>query len=120
MKKLLISALTVFAAGAALADDPTIDNTAQTLSLKSRGQVIAELARAKADGSIKAWANAPQMNKAQDIRSVKTRADVKAEVIAARDSGELNVALGEDSGSLARSPLRRGAVAPTVLAGSGR
>ena len=120
MKKLLISALAVFAAGAALADDPTIDNSAATPSLKTRGQVVAEFSRAQADGSIKAWANRPQLNSAQDIRSVKTRDEVKADVIAARHSGELNVAIGEDSGSLARATQRRGAVAPTVLAGSAR
>jgi hypothetical protein len=117
MKKLMIAALAATAVGAALADDPTLDTLAHTPSLKSRGQVLAELARAKADGSIKAWANVPQLNKAQDIRSVKTRAEVKADVLAARDAGALNAGVGEDSGALALSqPAGRG-IAPTLLAG---
>lgn len=117
MKKLMIAALAATAVGAAFADDPTLDTLAQTASLKSRGQVIAELARAKADGSIKAWANVPQLNKAQDIRTVKTRAEVKAEVLAARDAGALNTGVGEDSGALAAVQRTDGRAAPTLLAG---
>ena len=84
MNKLMIAALTVFAAGAALADDPTIDNSASVPSLKTRAQVIAEYQQGKVDGSINAWSNRPQLNKAQDIKSVRTRAEVRADVIAAR------------------------------------
>ena len=120
MKKLMIAALTVLAAGAALADDPTIDTSASVQSLKTRAQVVAELERAKADGSISAWSNRPQMNKAQDIKSVRARADVKADVYAARATGELNSSNGEDSGSLAFNGKRRVTAAPTVLAASDR
>jgi hypothetical protein len=115
MKKLMIAALTVLAAGAALADDPTIDNSASVPSLKTRAQVIAEYEQAKVDGSIGAWSNRPQMNKAQDIKSVRARADVKADVVAARAAGELNTAIGEDGGALAVNAKRRAAV-PTTLA----
>lgn len=118
MKKLLIATLSLVAAGAALADDPTPDDTAKALSLKSRGQVVAELQRAKADGSIKAWSNVPQANKWQDIRSVKSRAEVKAETVAAAQRGELGASYREDGGALAAQRTRAVTVPPTVLAGA--
>ncbi|HSW03366.1 DUF4148 domain-containing protein [Aquabacterium sp.] len=120
MNKLMIAALTVFATGAALADDPTIDNSANTLTLKTRAQVVAELKQAQADGSISAWANRPQMNKAQDIKSVRVRADVKSDVIAARAAGDLNTVTGEDSGALAFNAKRRVTTPTTVVAASQR
>jgi hypothetical protein len=119
MKKLIIAALSIVAAGAALAESPTLDSSAATLSLKTREQVIAEYHRAIADGSIRAYANRPQLTPAQDIKSVRSRQDVQAEVVAARATGELNASTGEDGGALARYSPRRAAV-PTVLAGAQR
>ena len=120
MKKLMIAALTVLAAGAALADDPTIDNSASVQSLKTRAQVVAEYERAKVDGSISAWSNRPQLTKAQDIKSVRARADVKADVVAARAAGELNTAIGEDSGALAVNVKPRATIPTTLAAHTGR
>ena len=116
MKKLIIAALSIAAAGAALAESPTIDNSAATLSLKTRAQVVAEYHQAIKDGSIRAYSNRPQLTPAQDIKSVRSRQDLQAEVIAARNSGELGSNTGEDSGAFARLAPRR-TVAPTVLAG---
>ncbi|WP_395698884.1 DUF4148 domain-containing protein [Aquabacterium sp.] len=116
MKKLMIAALTVLSAGVAMADDPTIDNSASVPSLKTRAQVVAEYHQAIADGSIRAYANRPQLTPAQDIKSVRARADVKAEVLAARAAGELNAITGEDSGALASNAKRRAQPAATVLA----
>ena len=96
---LTIAAAAVLSAGTALADDPTPDSSASVVAQKTRAQVASELAQAKRDGSAKVWSFSYQ-NKLQDlVHSDKSRADVKAEVLAARRSGELNAFVGEDSGS---------------------
>jgi hypothetical protein len=106
---LAVAALAVFSAGAALADDPTPDHSAQVVSQKTRAQVANELAQAKRDGSAKAWSFSYQ-NKLQNlVPSERSRAEVKSEVLAARASGELNAFVGEDSGSfyLSRQNAKR-------------
>ena len=95
---LSVAVLAVAAAGSAFADDPTPDTYASVPSVKTRAQVASELAQAKADGSSKAWSFAYQNKLQTQVRSEKARADVKADVLAARRSGELN-SVGEVGGS---------------------
>ena len=95
---LSVAVLAVAAAGSAFADDPTPDTYASVPSVKTRAQVASELAQAKADGSAKAWSFAYQNKLQTQVRSEKARADVKADVLAARQSGELN-SVGEVGGS---------------------
>ncbi|MEW6707266.1 MAG: DUF4148 domain-containing protein [Pseudomonadota bacterium] len=113
MKKLSLAALMFAVAGAAFADDITPDPYNAVPSVKTRAQVQAELAQAKADGSIKVWSTT--YNPLKVARSVKTRDQVVAELNAARDSGEYAVLNSEDSGSsvLAQGP-RKAALAPTL------
>jgi hypothetical protein len=105
MKKLntlvypLVVIASLVAAGSAFADDPTIDNSANAVSLKTRAQVQSELFAARADGSIKVSSIA--YNPLLQAKSLKTRAEVKADVLAARGTGFGNVWYGEDSGSFA-------------------
>jgi len=88
-------ALSFAAAGSAFADDITIDN-AQHLSTKSRAEVNAErVAFSKAGTS--PWSTS--YNPFAVSPSKASRADVKAELAAARASGELQAMGGEDSGS---------------------
>jgi len=114
MKKLTLLALALVNAGAALAESPTPDNTANHVFAqpKSRAQVQAELMQARADGSIKVWST--QYNPLAVAKSAMARAEVQAALVAARASGELGIYHAEDSGSthLARAgqPKPAGAV----------
>ncbi len=116
MKKLtylaypLVALMSVAAAGAAFADDITVDNTASVPSLKSRDQVRSELLQARADGSIKAWSTS--YNPLLLAKSVNARADVKA----ARDTAYASTFYGEDSGSFALSRQKPAHVAGAVYA----
>ena len=106
MKKLsyvaypLVAILSLAAAGAAFADDPTPDTTAAVPSLKTRAQVQQELVQARADGSIKVWSTS--YNPLRVAQSLKTRDEVKA----GRDRGYASEFYGEDSGSFALSTQR--------------
>lgn len=103
----LVVIASLAAAGSAFADDPTIDDSARSVSLKSRAQVQDELFAARADGSIKVWSIS--YNPLRVAKSVKTRAEVKADVLAARGQSFDATWYGEDSGSfaLARMPAAR-------------
>ncbi len=127
MKKLtflaypLIALASLAAAGSALADDITPDNTARALSTKSRAQVQAELVQARADGSIKVWSTS--YNPFLTAKSLKTRDEVRAEVLADRGAAYAGNFYGEDSGSFALNrarPARQAApqYAGTVKAGA--
>jgi len=105
---LAVGAFAVLAAGSAFADDPTPDYSAQALSTKSRAQVASEMTQAKRDGSGKVWSFSYQ-NKVQNlVPSIKSRQEMKSEVMAARSSGEL-AAAGEIglTGPLAPQRVRR-------------
>ena len=94
-----VAAIAVLSAGSAFADDPTPDRVARVPSLKTRAQVNDEMALAKRDGSAKAWSFSYQNKLVNQVKSERPREAVKAEVLAARRSGELNAFVGEDSGS---------------------
>jgi hypothetical protein len=93
-RKTLAAALVlVAAAGSALADDITVDNTPFT-STRSRAEVLAELQQFKASG-VNPWAQ--NFDQLKSFTSAKTRAQVTADYLASR---ELTAATtGEDSGA---------------------
>lgn len=97
----LVAVFSLAASMAARADDPTPDHSA-TMTLGStltRAQVQAELFKARADGSIKAQSNT--YNPLAVAHSLRSRADVRAEAVAANLSGADRAYTGEDSGSFA-------------------
>ena len=105
MKKLnllaypLVAVLSLAAAGAAFADDITPDDTATVqMNAKSREQVQSELFQARKDGTTKVWSTT--YNHMTAVKSVKSRDEVQAEVLADRGHA-YNVFYGEDSGSFA-------------------
>ena len=107
----LVVAVSLFAAaGAAFAEDGTIDHTAHAQSLKSRDQVQAELFQARADGSIKVWSTS--YNPLTVAKSLTTRDAVKAERVQGYDA----TWYGEDSGSFALQRQAPSRVATPVYA----
>jgi len=98
-----IAILSLAAAGAALADDITPDNTASQVftTTKSRAQVQQELVAARADGSIKVWSTS--YNQFAAAKSLKTRDEVRADRDAS--AGYATTFYGEDSGSFALNRL---------------
>jgi hypothetical protein len=119
MKNLTVIALALAAAGAAYADDPTLDTYSTSVSTKTRAEVQAELAQAKRDGSIKAWSIS--YNPLALMKPVKTRNEVVAELEAAQASGELRALNSEvgDTAYLART-TQPSVAAPRTLAGTPR
>jgi len=106
MKKLTVAALMFAVAGAAFADDITPDTYRDTVASKSRAQVQAEREQAKRDGTINAWSF--RYNPLSFSKSLKTRADVVAELQAAQASGEYAALNSEDGGTLAQARAPRG------------
>lgn len=114
MSKLtFITAVAIAAAGSAWADDITIDHSV-FVSTKSRAEVKAELAQARADGSLAALT--ADYIPAQRYASVLTRQEVLAELRVNRD-GFAKAMTAEDSGAfyLARA-TQPAAEAPVWLA----
>ena len=108
-KSLAAALVLVASAGAALADDITIDPTPFT-STRSRAEVQAELQQFRA--AVNPWAQ--DYNPLQSFTSSKTRAQVTAEYIGSRD--EVAATTGEDSGAAWLAQHAPAAPAP-VLAG---
>jgi uncharacterized protein YdbL (DUF1318 family) len=95
-KTLFLATLTALAATfgtSALAQEATPEPSTKAVSTKSRTQVAAELAQARADGTISA--TAPGYDFVKPMASTKTRAEVRAELDAARASGEFADLNGE-------------------------
>jgi hypothetical protein len=109
----LVTLIALVAASSAFADDPTVDNTAAALSTKTRAEVMAEGAAARASGATKVWGS--QYNPLTVAKSLQSRADVKAEFFANRASAAY---FGEDSGSFAMSRQAPKRVLGTTLAQS--
>ncbi len=110
----VIAVLSLIAAGAALADDITPDNTATQVfaTTKSRTQVQSELFAARADGSIKVWSTS--YNPLALAKSEKSRAEVR-DVHAADHAAAW---YGEDSGSFVLAHTQPVRVAAPVYAGT--
>jgi hypothetical protein len=110
-RKSLVAALALAAAaGSALADDITIDTT-PFVSTKTRAEVRAELQQYQQAG-VNPWAR--NYNPLQSFRSGKTRAQVTAEFLGARD--EVAASNSEDGGAAWRA-ARAPRAADPVLAG---
>lgn len=85
-RTVIASAVLAFvAAGSAFAQEASSDEWRNVAGTQSRAQVQAELAQARADGSIKAYGAGTMPT----LVSTASRADVLAAVMSARASGEL-------------------------------
>ncbi len=95
-----------FAGTPSFAQEATYDDPQAAASPTTRMQVQAELAQARRDGSMRVWSTT--YNHMAAAKSMRTRADVSAEVLGA-DRAALAAMSGEDSGSfaLSRQPARR-------------
>jgi hypothetical protein len=82
----LVSVALALVAGSAFAQEATSDDWLNAPATKTRAQVQAELAQARADGSIKAFS----AGYIPTLATTATRAEVAATVQAARSSGELD------------------------------
>lgn len=112
-----VALLSLAAAVTAHAESPTPDNSATVAftQTKTRDQVQAELFQSRADGSTKVWSTT--YNHMAAMKSVRSRADVHAEAVAANKAGEDSVWFGEDSGSFALARMQPGrAVAERIVA----
>lgn len=109
-------ALSFAAAGSAFADDITIDNT-PFQSTKTRADVQAEMAHFKQQ-RVNPWSTS--YNVLTGFQSQRSRAEVVAEVKAARASGELDAIGGEDSGSFHLAQQRRPAGSTGTLVAAGQ
>lgn len=87
---------TMFAATAAFAQEGTQDFADQSLSTRSRAEVRAELAQARAAGQLENRGQSYGGFDRSAVASTKSRADVLAELDAARRAGQLS--RGERSG----------------------
>ncbi len=104
MKTLTIFAVALLSAGVVFADGASADTG------KTRAQVQAELAQARASGELNALnSDQPEFLYARPTVSTKTRAQVQAELAQAQASGELASLNSEDSSRF----LRGTAVAST-------
>jgi len=117
VKKLTVVALALAAAGAAYADDPSLDTYGAIAATKTRAEVRAELVQARRDGSIKVWSTSYEMLAL--AKPAKTRTRVLRELDAAQATGELRAFNGEDGGSayMAAPTTRPAVTAVRVLAG---
>lgn len=107
-----LAALTLtLAAGAAFADDITIDPVVHTSS-KTRAEVAQDFAQFRKGPN--PWSTS--YNVAAVSKSVASRDEVKAEVAAARRSGTLNAMTAEDSGSAYLAQTRSKGAPSQILA----
>ena len=103
--------------GIALAESPTIDTT-PFVSTRSRGEVQAEVLRARDQVSAAASEWAMQQNEQQSLMAGLSRAQVIAEYIAARD--QVHAMNAEDSGSSLFAQSRVHATGTTIAGGGAR
>lgn len=96
MNKLTFITLLIALSGAAFAESPTPEDTS-FVTKKSRVEVEAELADFKRSGAPNP--HSIYTNHGMRAKSTRNRAEVIAEAISARDSGELYAMTGEDSGT---------------------
>lgn len=101
----LIVAIAGFAATAAIAQEASYEYPQATTSTLTRAQVLADLAQARRDGSMRVYS--ASYNHMAAAKSVKSRAEVQAEMLAA-ERVTAAALTSEDSGSfaLSRVPVR--------------
>ena len=112
-----VALLSLAAAVSAHAESPTPDHSATMAfaQAKTRDQVQAELFRARAEGSTKVWSTT--YNHMAAMKSVRSRAEVHAEAVAANMAGADSLWFGEDSGSFELARVQPGrAVAERIVA----
>lgn len=119
MNKLIIIAavsMASLAVTSAWAGEATPDTTAsQTFKVtKTRAAVIAELAQARADGSMAEWTT--EYSAPRTVVASITREEVKAAMRVNRDAGLVAAVLGEDSGSFYLSQQAQPGAATPLLA----
>jgi hypothetical protein len=106
-----VALLSLAIAVSAHAESPTVDQSASQVwaQAKSRTQVQAELAQARADGSTRIYS--VSYNPLLAARSALTREEVKAQARVEGATGYAAAMVGEDSGSfyLAHVPAARDA-----------
>jgi hypothetical protein len=107
-------AASLAAGGAALAQEATYDMPIPAVSATTRAQVQAELAQAKRDGSTRVWSTS--YNHIAAAKSLRSRDEVRAEVIADHRNGSAAALSGEDSGSFALARQLRVAPVQGTLA----
>jgi hypothetical protein len=95
----LVAILSIAASGLALADDPSVDTSVQTVSTLTRSQVQAEFVRAKAAGELRVWST--QYNPLAAMKGQRSRQDVMDELRLAQADHSAQLQIGEDSGSFA-------------------
>lgn len=111
----LIASAAFAATNVAFAQEATYEYPTPTASAVTRAQVQQELAQARRDGSMRVWSTS--YNHMAAAKSVKTRDEVRAEVLADRGNALTSAALaGEDSGSFAMTRQRAPRAAGLTLA----
>jgi hypothetical protein len=121
----LIALLSIAAAFTAHAESPARDDGSRVAatsapSAKSRAQVLAELAQARADGSLEVYSI--DYNPLRTAKTTLTREEVRAQASVARVTQPAGPFYGEDSGSfyLARLPVAVNASRAMAAAKAGR
>ncbi len=90
--RIALSALSaLFAVSAAVAQEGTQDFQNQTLSAKTRAQVLAELHAARSAGTLDRAGDAYGSHPANTVASTRTRAEVQAELAVAQRARALDV-----------------------------
>jgi hypothetical protein len=84
-RRLITATALAFIAAGSLAQEVSIDHAIGAGAAKSRAQVQSELQLARLDGTLRAWSD----GYIEPLKRAKSRADVVAATLAARDSGEL-------------------------------
>ncbi|MFT3955700.1 MAG: DUF4148 domain-containing protein [Piscinibacter sp.] len=91
LSRITLAALpALFAVGAAVAQEGTQDFSNQTLSAKTRAQVIAEMQDARAAGTLASAGDSYGNFPATTIASTRTRAEVQAELAVAQRARALD------------------------------
>ncbi len=109
-KQVIAAAALALLGAASFAQDITPDHFNEAVSLKTRDQVKAELAAARADGRLDAWS---QRGYIEPSYSVKSREQVRNELAIARMNGEL-AAINSDAPSIHRTPATMTAGRPAT------
>jgi hypothetical protein len=113
---------TVLALGAAFAahaetPEPTQLAPQTFVASKTRDQAVAEYVQARKDGGMRVWST--QYNPLTAMKSMKTREEVRNEVMAMQAQGASHDFTGEDSGSFALARTRSVVTSGPLLAQSG-
>ena len=115
-----IVALSLVAAVSAHAESPTLDDTSRQAwsQTKTGEQVRTELQQARADGTTRVWSIS--YNPLLKAQSLKSREQVRGEVLTQREADKGNPLVGEDSGSFFLAQQKPAREAARVLANAQR